>query len=197
MVQRSSCITHTLTYSLHTSSLLCIHGGAVPRRLVSQPPTVIVCPVLKDQLLGNILKKPLLAPPPSAPPQAANNEVKSERGGVFHYGGSFGVAPPWRVYSTKSRPCTATSRRPFSGSSGSSTTRKGKLDSPVFRIRIHLSPDPAKNLNPDPDPEDLESGSKLFLNNTVSEKKLKLECCKSHSKVSPWIRIQKIPESGS
>ena len=28
----------------------------------------------------------------------------------------------------------------------------------VFRIRIHLNPDPAKNLNPDPEPEDLESG---------------------------------------
>ena len=36
--------------------------------------------------------------------------------------------------------------------------------SAVFRIRIQLNPDPdhAKNLNPDP--EDLESGSKLFLN---------------------------------
>ena len=35
---------------------------------------------------------------------------------------------------------------------------------PAFRIRIQLNPDPdlAKNLNPDP--EDLESGSKLFLN---------------------------------
>ena len=34
----------------------------------------------------------------------------------------------------------------------------------VFRIRIQLNPDPAKNFNPDP--EDLESGSgsKLFLN---------------------------------
>ena len=29
-------------------------------------------------------------------------------------------------------------------------------------IRIQLNPDPAKNLNPDP--EDLDSGSKLFLN---------------------------------
>ena len=36
----------------------------------------------------------------------------------------------------------------------------------VFRIRIQLNPDPAKNLNRDPEPEDLESGSgsKLFLN---------------------------------
>ena len=34
----------------------------------------------------------------------------------------------------------------------------------VFRIRIHLNPDPTKNLYPDPDPEDLESGPKLFLN---------------------------------
>ena len=36
----------------------------------------------------------------------------------------------------------------------------------VFRIRIQLNPDPAKNLNPDP--EELESGSesKLFLNTT-------------------------------
>ena len=33
-----------------------------------------------------------------------------------------------------------------------------------------LNPDPAKNLNPDPDPEDLESGSGYFL--TLSEKKL-------------------------
>ena len=29
----------------------------------------------------------------------------------------------------------------------------------VFRIRIQLNPHPAKNLNPDPGPEDLESGS--------------------------------------
>ena len=28
---------------------------------------------------------------------------------------------------------------------------------PVFRIRIQLNPDPAKNLNPDQDPEDPES----------------------------------------
>ena len=36
----------------------------------------------------------------------------------------------------------------------------------VFRIRIQLNPDPAKNLHSDPNPEDLESGSglKLFLN---------------------------------
>ena len=36
----------------------------------------------------------------------------------------------------------------------------------VLRICIQLNPDPAKILNPDPDPEDLESGSgsKLFLN---------------------------------
>ena len=33
---------------------------------------------------------------------------------------------------------------------------------PVFRIRIQLNPDPDKNL--DPDPEDIESGSKLFFN---------------------------------
>ena len=33
---------------------------------------------------------------------------------------------------------------------------------PVFRIRNQLNPDPAKNLNPDP--EYRESGSKLFLN---------------------------------
>ena len=32
-----------------------------------------------------------------------------------------------------------------------------------FGIRIQFNPDPAKNLNPDPD--DPESGSKLFLNN--------------------------------
>ena len=36
-----------------------------------------------------------------------------------------------------------------------------------FWIRIQLSPDPAKNLNPDP--EDLVSGSKLFLN-TIGKK---------------------------
>ena len=35
----------------------------------------------------------------------------------------------------------------------------------VFRIRIQLNPDPAKNLHPDP--EDFESGSKLFLNTSV------------------------------
>ena len=37
-------------------------------------------------------------------------------------------------------------------------------------------PDPAKYLNPDPDldPEDLESGSKLFRTVTLSEKKIKL-----------------------
>ena len=34
----------------------------------------------------------------------------------------------------------------------------------VFRIRMQLNPDPAKNLHPDLDPEDLESGSKIFLN---------------------------------
>ena len=37
----------------------------------------------------------------------------------------------------------------------------------VFQTRIQLNPDPAKNLNPDLDPEDLKSGSgsrsKLFL----------------------------------
>ena len=36
----------------------------------------------------------------------------------------------------------------------------------LFRIRIYLNPDPAKSIDPDPDPEDLESGSKLFLNTT-------------------------------
>ena len=29
----------------------------------------------------------------------------------------------------------------------------------MFRIRIQLNPDPAKILNPNPDPEDPESGS--------------------------------------
>ena len=40
----------------------------------------------------------------------------------------------------------------------------------VFQIRIQLNPDPAKNRNPDLDPEDLKSGSgsrsKLFLKTT-------------------------------
>ena len=44
--------------------------------------------------------------------------------------------------------------------------------SAVFRIRIQLNPDPAKNLNPDVDPEDLGSGSgsKLFLNTLKKNK---------------------------
>ena len=68
----------------------------------------------------------------------------------------------------------------------------------VFQIRIQLNPDPGPAKNFNPDPGDLESGSKLFLN-TIWQKNKKLlnnckifsskevnwevECCTSHQKV--------------
>ena len=65
----------------------------------------------------------------------------------------------------------------------------------VFRIRIQLNPDPAKNINPDSEDLDFGSGSKLFLNTIWKKLKLlhnykilinrslvcwRIECCKSH-----------------
>ena len=44
----------------------------------------------------------------------------------------------------------------------------------VFRIRIQLNPDPAKNLHSDPNPEDLESGSGLKLFPNTMWKKIKI-----------------------
>ena len=51
---------------------------------------------------------------------------------------------------------------------------KGGIELTSVSDLYQLNPDPAKNLNPDPDPEDLEagSGSKLFLNTIL--KKIKL-----------------------
>ena len=65
-----------------------------------------------------------------------------------------------------------------------STTEQNQYFTSVFRISFQLNPDPAKNLNPDPEDHESGSGSKLFLNTTYLRKNNLLIIRFSHKKKS-------------